>query len=68
MKNNVWSGYFEDVNPDITNMNQVIPLELARYILLHPEKDAEWQEHSRRLIEWVKDYTQVAEVHWSTAR
>lgn len=54
LKNNVWSGYFEDVNPDITNMNQVIPLELARYILLHPEKDANWKEHSRQLIEWVK--------------
>jgi hypothetical protein len=54
LKNNVWSGYFEDVNPDIKNMNQVIPLELARYILLHPEKDANWKEHARGLIEWVK--------------
>ena len=54
LKNNVWSGYFEDVNPDLKNMNQVIPLELARYILLHPEKDANWKEDSRRLIEWVK--------------
>jgi hypothetical protein len=54
LKNDIWSGYFEDVNPDITNMNQVIPLELARYLLLHPEKDANWKEHSRQLIEWVK--------------
>jgi len=54
LKNNVWSGYFEDVNPDINNMNQVIPLELARYILLHPDKDSNWKEDSRRLIEWVK--------------
>jgi hypothetical protein len=54
MKNNVWSGYFEDVNPDITNMNQVIPLELARYLLLNPDKDAHWKEDSRHLIEWVK--------------
>jgi hypothetical protein len=54
MKNNVWSGYFEDVNPDINNMNQVIPLELARYVLLHPEKDANWKDDSRKLIEWVK--------------
>ena len=54
LKNNVWSGYFEDVNPDITNMNQVIPLELACYILLHPEKDANWKDDSRKLIEWVK--------------
>jgi hypothetical protein len=36
------------------NMNQVIPLEFARYVLLHPEKDPEWREHARQLIEWVK--------------
>jgi hypothetical protein len=52
--NNVWVGYFEDVSPSMGNMNQVIPLEFARYVLLHPEKDAEWREHARKLIEWVK--------------
>ena len=36
------------------NMNNVIPLETARYLLLHPEKDPDWREHSRQLIEWVK--------------
>jgi hypothetical protein len=36
------------------NMNNVIPLELGRYVLLHPEKDPEWREHARKLIEWVK--------------
>ncbi len=55
LKNNVWVGYFEDVAPSMGNMNNVIPLELARYVLLHPEKDAEWQQHSRQLIEWVKN-------------
>jgi hypothetical protein len=54
LKNNIWSGYFEDVDPNIQNLNQVIPLELARYILLHPEKDPQWKDHSRQLIEWVK--------------
>jgi hypothetical protein len=54
LKNNVWAGYFEDVPPNIDDMNNVIPLELARYLLLHPEKDANWQQHSRHLIEWVK--------------
>jgi hypothetical protein len=52
--NNVWVGYFEDVVPSMENMNQVIPLEFARYVLLHPEKDPQWREHSRKLIEWVK--------------
>jgi len=54
MVNNVWVGYFEDVGPNMENMNQVIPLEFARYVLLHPEKDAQWREHVRQLIEWVK--------------
>ncbi|MBS1841360.1 MAG: hypothetical protein JST77_10990, partial [Acidobacteria bacterium] len=54
MTNNVWVGYFEDVGPGMENMNQVIPLELARYVLLHPEKDSDWREHSRKLIDWVK--------------
>ena len=30
MKNNVWAGYFEDVDPSMENMNNVIPLEYAR--------------------------------------
>ena len=54
MQNNVWVGYFEDVKASMGNMNQVIPLEFARYILLHPQKDSEWREHSRKLIAWVK--------------
>src|SRR5271170_8455359 len=54
MQNNVWVGYFEDVKGSMDNMNQVIPLEFARYVLLHPEKDPEWREHARQLIDWVK--------------
>jgi hypothetical protein len=54
MKNNIWVGYFEDVTPSMANMNQVIPLEYARYVLLNPDKDPNWRENSRKLIEWVK--------------
>jgi hypothetical protein len=54
LANNVWVGYFEDVVPSMGNMNQVIPLEFARYVLLHPEKDPQWREHAKQLIEWVK--------------
>lgn len=54
MRNNVWVGYFEDVQGSMENMNQVIPLEFARYILLHPEKDPEWRRHAQQLIAWVK--------------
>lgn len=54
LKNNVWVGYFEDVAPTMSNMNQVIPLEYARYVLLNPEKEPDWRETVRKLIEWVK--------------
>ena len=54
LTNNVWVGYFEDTTPSMDNMNQVIPLEFARYVLLHPDKDPQWREHARQLIEWVK--------------
>jgi hypothetical protein len=54
LANNVWVGYFEDTSPTMGNMNQVIPLEFARYVLLHPEKDPLWREHARKLIGWVK--------------
>jgi hypothetical protein len=54
MQNNVWVGYFEDVPGSMDNMNQVIPLELARYLLLHSELDPDWRDHAKKLIEWVK--------------
>jgi hypothetical protein len=51
---NLWVGYFEDTSARMENMNQVIPLEFARYVLLHPERDPQWREHARQAIEWVK--------------
>ena len=54
LRNNLWVGYFEDVAPSYANMNSVIPLELARYVLWHPELDHEWREHARALIDWVR--------------
>ncbi len=54
LANNVWVGYFEDTVPSMGNMNQVIPLEFARYVLLHPDKDPQWREHALKLIEWVR--------------
>jgi len=54
LANNVWVGYFEDTVPSMGNMNQVIPLEFARYVLMHPDKDPDAREHARKIIEWVK--------------
>ena len=39
MKNFFWSGYYEDVTSNYSNLNQQIPMETARYILDHPEMD-----------------------------
>ncbi len=65
---NVWVGYFEDTVPSMGNMNQVIPLEFARYVLLHPDKDPDWKEHARGVIEWVKTTPKWAKyiVHGAT--
>jgi hypothetical protein len=54
MQNNVWVGYFEDVLASMDAMNQVVPLEFARYLLLHPDKDPQWRRHAAQLIAWVK--------------
>jgi hypothetical protein len=54
MKNNVWVGYFEDVTPSMENMNNVIPLETARYMILNPDKDPNWRQDAANLINWVK--------------
>jgi hypothetical protein len=52
--NDTWVGYFEDTAASMGNMNQVIPLEFARYVILHPEKDPQWQQHALHIIQWVK--------------
>jgi len=54
MKNNLWSGYYEDVVINHSNLNQQIPMETARYILDHPEMDPEYKTHVPALIQWVE--------------
>lgn len=68
LKTDTWVGYFEDTVPSMGNMNQVIPLEFARYVLLHPELDPEWREHAKHIIEWVKTTPKWAKyvVHGAT--
>jgi hypothetical protein len=57
MRNNRWSGYFEDVVKDTQNINQAAPTMTAYYILSspHPEEiDPHWIGDVGHLIDWVK--------------
>jgi len=56
MQNDVWTQYFEDVliYPDYrVNRNQYSPLETARYLLEHQDKDPKALAHAKYLIDWV---------------
>src|SRR5260370_23875409 len=59
MQNNNWNAYFEDVvrDPSLTNRNQLVPMETARYILnkaAQASVDPQWQTHIPALIGWVQ--------------
>jgi len=57
MHNNRWSGYFEDVVKDTTNVNQACPTMTAYYILASPNPnavDAHWTGDVGHLIDWVR--------------
>lgn len=57
MRNNHWSGYFEDIpimSSPGENLNQYIPMETARYLLQHPEYDADWRAHARQLLDFTE--------------
>lgn len=58
MQNNAWAQYFEDVGIQGSynnNLNQYNAMMVARYLLDHPEYDANWETHARGLITWVKN-------------
>ncbi len=54
MKTFVWKAYFEDVEYDAINENrvQVTPMEVARYLIQHPEFDQYYKENVTALIHW----------------
>lgn len=54
VKNNYWSGYYEDVNSNHDNLNQQVPLETARYMIAHYDDNPEqYQRQIPALIDWV---------------
>ncbi len=57
MRNNRWSGYFEDVPKDTANVNQACPAMTAYYILSSPDPaavDARWTGDVGHLLDWVR--------------
>jgi hypothetical protein len=57
MRNMRWKGYFEDVfhDPYDWNRDQYTPGEVARYLMLHPERDPAWREHVPALLAWIEE-------------
>ena len=56
MRNNVWANYFEDIDvqSNLNNLNQYIPMETAYYLMRHPEHDPDWRTHVPALLAWVE--------------
>jgi len=54
MKTYVWKSYFEDVQYDAGNENrvQITPMEVARYLIQHPEFDPYYEQDVPALINW----------------
>jgi hypothetical protein len=68
MKTGAWDGYFEDIatQPVGTNPTQYNPLELARYLLLHPDRDPAGREHAAALIDFAtKTFAKDSSYHLS---
>jgi hypothetical protein len=57
MRNDRWSGYFEDVPQNKSNLNQAAPTMTAYYILTRPDPaavDRGWINHVGHIIDWVR--------------
>jgi hypothetical protein len=55
MKNDAWSGYFEDIAIETdpsSNPNQALALRTARWLIAHPEADPTWRAHVAHLLDW----------------
>jgi hypothetical protein len=54
---NKWSGYFEDIARHTDDVNQLLPMMAAYYILARAdpaEVDPQWMGHVGRLLDWVR--------------
>lgn len=56
---NRWSGHYEDIDYDPSDLNQAIPTMTALYLLSlpHPARvDPQWRGHVTALLEWVRTH------------
>ncbi|HEY4015192.1 MAG TPA: hypothetical protein VGM06_17735 [Polyangiaceae bacterium] len=56
LKNDAWSGYFEDIeiqSDAAANPNQYAAMRTARWLLQHPEADERWRDDVAHLLAWV---------------
>jgi len=56
MRNDAWSGYFEDIEiqtDPAANANQYAAMRTARWLLQHPEVDPRWRDDVAHLLAWV---------------
>jgi len=72
MKTYIWKGYFEDMpnDPHNKNLNQITPLEFARYLIKNPGLDPNLNTNVPAIINWVTsvfkttDKEAIAEQFW----
>jgi hypothetical protein len=72
LKNDAWSGYFEDIDIQRTpqsNPNQYAAMRVARWLLAHPGDDPSWRDDVAHLLAWVsrvfgRDTGTEAGVQW----
>jgi hypothetical protein len=58
LRNDAWSGYFEDIAihaRPTDNLNQYSAMRTARWLLAHRDADPRWAHHVRHLLGWALD-------------
>jgi hypothetical protein len=72
LRNDAWSGYFEDIELQAdpsSNPNQYAAMRTARWLMAHPETEPMWRKDVAHLISWVSrvfgsDTATEAGVQW----
>jgi hypothetical protein len=56
MRTNAWANYFEDVelSGGKNNVNQLVAVETARYLLQNPQRDPNWHSDVTKILQWTE--------------